>query len=44
MNNATQHIVSDAGIAFGKPRIAGTRFTVRDVVILICLLQMCMLQ
>jgi len=33
MKNSTQHIVSDAGIAFGKPRIAGTRFTVKDVVI-----------
>ena len=33
MKNSTQHIVTDAGIAFGKPRIAGTRFTVKNVVI-----------
>jgi len=28
-----EHIVSDPEIVFGKPRIAGTRITVRDIVI-----------
>ena len=28
-----EHIVSTPGVAFGKPRIAGTRISVRDVVI-----------
>ena len=33
MNLSTEHIVSDPDMCFGKPRIAGTRFTVKDVVI-----------
>lgn len=33
MQSDREHIVSDSGIAFGKPRIVGTRFTVKDVVI-----------
>ena len=33
MREAIEHIVSDPEIAFGKPRIAGTRFSVKDVVI-----------
>ena len=31
MNLSTEHIVSDPDMCFGKPRIAGTRFTVKDV-------------
>ena len=27
-----EHIVSDPAVSFGKPRIAGTRFSVKDVV------------
>lgn len=33
MNLSTEHIVSDPDMCFGKPRIAGTRFKVKDVVI-----------
>ena len=33
MTQSIEHIVSDPEIAFGKPRIAGTRFSVKDVVI-----------
>ncbi len=32
MNISTEHIVSDPDTCFGKPRIAGTRFAVKDVV------------
>ena len=32
MTQSIEHIVSDPEIAFGKPRISGTRFTVKDVV------------
>lgn len=32
MQQSVEHIVSDPNIAFGKPRIAGTRFSVKDVV------------
>ena len=32
MNLSTEHIVSDPDMCFGKPRIAGTRLTVKDVV------------
>jgi uncharacterized protein (DUF433 family) len=32
MQQSIEHIVSDPNICFGKPRIAGTRFTVKDVV------------
>ena len=32
MNISTEHIVSDPDTCFGKPRIAGTRFSVKDVV------------
>ena len=34
MQEPHSHIVSDPEIAFGKPRIAGTRFSVKDVVII----------
>ncbi len=33
MQQSIEHIVSDPNICFGKPRIAGTRFAVKDVVI-----------
>jgi uncharacterized protein (DUF433 family) len=33
MQDIVQHIVSDTEIAFGRPRIAGTRITVKDIVI-----------
>jgi uncharacterized protein (DUF433 family) len=33
MEQSIEHIVSDPEICFGKPRIAGTRFTVKDVVV-----------
>ncbi len=33
MQSSLQHIVTDKEIAFGRPRIAGTRITVKDVVI-----------
>ncbi len=33
MQSMMEHIVSDPEIVFGKPRIAGTRITVRDIVI-----------
>jgi uncharacterized protein (DUF433 family) len=33
MQQSIEHIVSDPNIVFGKPRIAGTRFSVKDVVI-----------
>jgi uncharacterized protein (DUF433 family) len=33
MEQSIEHIVSDPNIVFGKPRIAGTRFSVKDVVI-----------
>jgi len=33
MEQSIEHIVSDPEICFGKPRIAGTRFAVKDVVI-----------
>lgn len=32
ITQSIEHIVSDPDIAFGKPRISGTRFTVKDVV------------
>src|ERR1039458_8119947 len=32
MEQSIEHIVSDPEICFGKPRIAGTRFAVKDVV------------
>jgi len=32
MTASIEHIVSDPDIVFGKPRIAGTRFSVKDVV------------
>lgn len=32
MNLSTEHIVSDPGMCFGKPRIDGTRLTVKDVI------------
>jgi len=32
MTLGINHIVSDADTCFGKPRIAGTRFAVKDVV------------
>jgi uncharacterized protein (DUF433 family) len=32
MTQSIEHIVSDPDICFGKPRIAGTRFKVKDVV------------
>jgi len=34
MENNSSHIVSTPETAFGKPRINGTRFAVKDVVIL----------
>jgi uncharacterized protein (DUF433 family) len=33
MEHPIEHIVSDPDTCFGKPRIAGTRFSVKDVVI-----------
>jgi uncharacterized protein (DUF433 family) len=33
MNLSKEHIVSDPDICMGKPRIAGTQFTVKDAVI-----------
>ncbi|HWF44770.1 MAG TPA: DUF433 domain-containing protein [Candidatus Kapabacteria bacterium] len=33
MQQSIEHIVSDPNTAFGKPRIEGTRFSVKDVVI-----------
>ena len=32
MEHPIEHIVSDPDTCFGKPRIAGTRFSVKDVV------------
>lgn len=32
MNISIEHIVSDPNMCFGKPRIAGTRLTVKDVI------------
>jgi uncharacterized protein (DUF433 family) len=32
MEQSIEHIVSDPNTCFGKPRIAGTRFAVKDVV------------
>ncbi|SRR5581483_4697391 len=32
MNLSTEHIVSDPDMCFGKPRISGTRLTVKDVI------------